>query len=465
MPPVPSLFRRAPNPLALFRRRDEDLLAGPISAFESETQAVIVRTTPYSEHMILHVLAGMVLLTIVLMSVVKLDRVVTSAGRVIPMRGNLFVQPLDRSIVKEIRVKTGQIVKKGQVLAELDPTFAQADVDQYRQHLALATAQVARLEAEQAGKPYAPGPSKAEQLQYSIWLPRQQELKQTIGGYDAQIQSAQATILKAQRDIVYYTQHSNIASKLANMDSTLEERGYGSKLKSLMSQDSRVEMERLLEEARNTLTGAQHDLENLKAQRQVAIGKWNDDIGTQLATARDDVSQTQQALTKAQKTSELISLQAPEDAVVLDIGQVSPGAIVDLNTPGSVKPMFTLTPLNGPLEAEVDITSDDIGFIQEGDPVQLKIDAYPYLRHGTMKGKILNISEGSFTLDENNTPVPAYFKARVSIDSSDLFNVPANFRLIPGMTIQGDVLVGHRTVLSYLVEGGMRNASEAMREP
>ena len=33
------------------------------------------------------------------------------------------------------------------------------------------------------------------------------------------------------------------------------------------------------------------------------------------------------------------------------------------------------------------------------------------------------------------------------------------------MTLTGDVLVGHRTILSYLVEGGLRTTSEAMREP
>jgi HlyD family type I secretion membrane fusion protein len=196
----------------------------------------------------------------------------------------------------------------------------------------------------------------------------------------------------------------------------------------------------------------------------VAIGKWNDDIGTQLATARDDLSLTQQNLVKAQKTADLVTLQAPEDAVVLDVGAVSNNSVVDLTTM-QMKPLFTLTPLNGPVEAEVNIGSDDIGFIQTGDPVQIKIDAYPFMRHGTMKGTILTISEGSFTLDQNNTPVPAYFKARVKIEESQLHDVPTNFRLIPGMTIQGDVLVGHRTILSYLVEGGLRNASEAMREP
>jgi hemolysin D len=97
--------------------------------------------------------------------------------------------------------------------------------------------------------------------------------------------------------------------------------------------------------------------------------------------------------------------------------------------------------------------------------VQIKLDAYRYIQHGFAKGVIKTISEGSFTEDDNNTPVDPYFKVRVTVTEAHLRNVPADFRLVPGMTLQGDIMVGHRTILSYLVEGALRTGSEAMREP
>jgi len=69
------------------------------------------------------------------------------------------------------------------------------------------------------------------------------------------------------------------------------------------------------------------------------------------------------------------------------------------------------------------------------------------------------------TVDENNVPVVPYFKGRVGITEVHLRNVPAEFRLIPGMTLAGDIMVGRRTIMSYLVEGALRTGSEAMREP
>jgi HlyD family type I secretion membrane fusion protein len=468
MPPVPSLTRRTSDGLvALFRRKGpDDLLAGPISAFESETQAVFVRTTPYSEHAIMHGMVFMVVLVLILMAVVKLDMIVAGTGVVVPTDGNLYVQPLATAIIKDIKVHKGDVVKKGQVLAQLDPTFAQADVDQAREHLALDIALVARLEAEQADKPYVAGPSKAEQLQYSIWLPRQQEFKRQIENFDEQIKAADATIVKAQKDIASYSEHVANAAQQENMEKTLEKDGYGSKLKTVLATDSRVEMARLLEETRNTLIGAEHDRDAL-AQRAVSIGTWMDQVGTQLATAKDDLNTTRQSLNKFEKVGELIQLTAPQDAVVLSIASnASVGTVYDPGPSGvQTQPLFTLAPVDAPLEAEVHIAASDDGFAQVGDPVNIKLDTYPYIRYGTLTGKVKYISEGSFTVDENNQPTPAYFKARVSIEGSKLHNLPRFFRLMPGMTLTGDALVGKRTILSYIIEGGMRRASEGLREP
>jgi len=452
MPRLPSLIRPAPR----------DLLAGPISAFESETQAVLVKTSPYSEHGVLHALVAFIVLSIVLMSVVKLDRVVASGGKLIPTQGTIFVQPFDRAIVRQIKVHTGDIVKKGQVLADLDPTFAQADVKQLQDHFGASSALVARLEAELAGKPYEGGSTAPEQLQESIWHQRQAELQQTLADFDARIRSDESTITRSQQDLQAYTRRLDYAKQYTAMQETLEKDGNTSKVKVLSAHDAEAEANRQVTESRNILAAAEHELDALRAQRGVAVGKWRDDIGTQLVTARDEMNQTQQSLAKASRISDLVSLRAPEDAVVLDIGSASTGSVVD--SLGVGKPLFTLVPLGGPVEAEIDISTQDIGFVKVGDPVRVKLDAYAYIYHGTAKGVITTISDGAFT-EENNQVRAPFFKARVRLDEVALRNVPDNFRLIPGMTLQGDVLIGHRTILSYLISGGLRTSSEAMREP
>jgi len=235
----------------------------------------------------------------------------------------------------------------------------------------------------------------------------------------------------------------------------------------MQATDERTEVGRLQADAQNQMAALRQTLASLQAQRQAFIEKWHSDTGTELVTVQNDLDATRQSLQKAQKLSDLSSLDAPADAVVLKIGRVSTGSVASGGgqLSPSQDPLITLVPLDAVQEADVNVSADDIGFIKAGDPVNLKLDAYRYMRHGTAKGVIKSISEGSFTTDDNNTPVPPYFKVRVTITEAKLRNVPAGFRLIPGMTLVGDIMVGRRTILSYLIEGGLRTGSEAMREP
>lgn len=442
-----------------------DLITAPISAFESETQAVIQRTSPYSDRAILHVLAAMVVLTLGLMSVVSLDRVVSGKGRVLPSQGSYFVQPLDRAIVTSILVHPGDVVRKGQVLATLDPTFAQADLRDLQHRKSSGEALVARLQAELAGKPYVPKDASPDSaLQASIWAQRRAEYAQSINDFDARMASDAAAVTRARQDAVDFQHRLEIARQAEQTYLDIQKEGYGSKLNLLNATNNRIEMERMATESQNTSIQGQNDLAAVSAQRQVFVGKWRDDLASQLVAAQTELNDTQQKLAKATKVSDLSQLVAPADAVVLKVGKASIGSVID---PGDAAgdALFTLTPLGGALEAEIRVDAKDIGFIRPGDPVRVKLDAYRYTVHGLATGLIKTISDGSFTTTDDGEVVQPYYRARVAITGVHLRNVPASFRLTPGLTVEGEVLVGRRTMLSYLLEGALRTGSEAMREP
>ena len=364
-------------------------------------------------------------------------------------------------------MKAGDVVKKGQVLATLDPTFTHADLLQLQQKQASDEAQVARLGAELSGKKYKfSATDQAQSLQGGIWLKRQAEYQSNLASFDGQIRAAEAQVAQYQADAKGYSQRMKTAQDVEKLYQPLLDKGYVSKLQVMQATDDRTEKSRLYADAQNQIASTRETIASLKGQREAYVQKWHSDTGTQLQTVRDDLDVTRQNLEKAQKLSDLVSLNAPADAVVLNVAKVSSGSVSG-GAQGSTTqdPLFTLVPLAGPQEAEVDVNARDIGFIKAGDPVQLKLDAYRFLQHGTAKGVVKTISEGSFTADENNTPVDPYFKVRVAIKEVHLRNVPADFRLIPGMTLAGDIMVGRRTILSYLVEGGLRTGAEAMREP
>jgi HlyD family type I secretion membrane fusion protein len=452
---------------ALVLRRPRDIVGDVVGAFESETAAVFLRTAPAREHVTLYALVAILFISVGLAAVVKLDRVVTGTGRIVPVGGPLYVSPFDAGIVRQVRVKEGDVVKKGQALATLDPTFTQADLLQLHQKLSSDEAAVARLEAELAGRPYRPaGVDPYQVLQAGIWEKRQAEYHSNLGDFDGRIHSAEAQVAQYQANSQEYAKRLQLADDVEKLYQPLLERGYVSKLQLMQATDTRTEVERLLADAQNQMASLRQTLASLNAQREAFAQKWQSDTGTQLVAQRNDLEVTRQNLGKAQKLDELVSLDAPADAVVLKVGKVSLGSVAGggAATAGQ-EPLFTLVPLDAPLQADVHVSAGDIGFVKIDDPVQVKLDAYRFTEHGTAEGAIRTISEGSFTTDDNGTPVVPYFKVGVVIRKVQLRNVPADFRLIPGMTLAGDILVGRRTILSYLVEGALRTGSEAMREP
>ena len=129
-------------------------------------------------------------------------------------------------------------------------------------------------------------------------------------------------------------------------------------------------------------------------------------------------------------------------------------------------PFITLMPGNTPVEAEMRISTRDIGFVRPGNSCILKIDAFNYAAHGTAEGRLRWISAGAFSVDDDGKPVDtSFYKARCSVDATHFTGVPANFQLIPGMTLTADIKVGTRSLARYLLDGVLRGFNEAMREP
>jgi HlyD family secretion protein len=164
-------------------------------------------------------------------------------------------------------------------------------------------------------------------------------------------------------------------------------------------------------------------------------------------------------LRKAERRSGLVQLQAPADAVVLEIARLNVGSVIR-----EAEPLFTLLPLNVPLEAQLEVNPRDIGRIRRADPVRLKLDALPFQRHGTLAGEVRLISEDAFEVDTPQGKTAAY-RVNVDLAAVALRDVPADFRLIPGMTLAAEIRIGERRLITYFLYPILRAVDESFREP
>lgn len=438
-----------------------------IRAFHSETETLRVEGEPLWARATVLTLAAMFCALIVLTFVTRLDRVVTSiAGKIVSSDQVNVIQALDPSIIKSIDVSVGDQVEKGQLLATLDPTFAAADVSQLREQVAGLEAQIARDRAQLDGKPLMlpvwsdPDLAKYGQIQKDYYDQQIAQYKAQVASFDAKIQLAQATIAKYQADESRYQEREEVAKKIEDMRSILAQHGTGSQLNLYTSQDQRLEMARSLEFDHSSLVEAQHTLTSTQSDREAFIQQWSTQLSQDLTTARTNLDSAIAQLTKAQKHKDLVRITANVPSVILTQSNVSVGSVLKEGDT-----LFTTMPLDTPVEAEIHILSRDVGFVRPGDRCVVKIDAFNYMEHGTAEGSIRWISDDAFTSDDDGHPVDAYYKARCSMAQMHFKQVPAKFRLIPGMTLQGDVNVGTRSVAIYLLGGVLRGFGESMREP
>lgn len=433
-----------------------------VGAFQKDTEAIQNAPDPFLARITLHLLALFVIGAITWASLAYLDKIVASEGKIISVESNIMVQPLEMAVIKKVMVHPGDVVRKGDVLATLDPTFTQADVLQLESRLASADAQIARLEAEHDGKPFVAGSDRYGYgtLQQALWRERQAQYKSQMESYEEKLARLQSNVTKYEMDRVHLNERLKVVREIENMRSSLLATQVGSKLNLLQATSDRIDIERNLVLNQNELQGNRHDLQALLAERDVFVQQWNGKIIEELTTQRNEREALREQLTKARKRQSLVQLDAPTDAIVLE---VSPNA-----ASGSVakeaEPLFTLVPVGSTMEVEAKIDARDLAFVQVGDKVRVKLDAYPYLQHGSLEGEVATISEDSFS-NKNDASGALFYRARIRLLTTMLDNVPSTFRLIPGMPVTADIKVGERRIITYFLRPILRGVDESLREP
>ena len=409
-----------------------------LDEFLAEPPPRTLRNTHYGAVALATLLIGMA-------SVLKIDIVVSGTGRLSADAPTIVLQPMQLSRIEQIRVKPGDTVRKGDVLATLDPTFAQADrAALIAQRDALAAKQ-ARIRAELDGTPYA---AADQPLEATLFRQRESQYAARIAEFDDKLTSRKADIVATEHNIASLTQQLAVAREVESMRETLYRGQTGSRLNSLESQATRMRTERDLRAAETLRNDAQQAVRTLRADRQDFGDMWRRELLESLVKLRADAAAIDEALTKATRLTDLVSLIAPEDGVVLDVAKRSVGSVLH-----EAEPLVTLVPANAPLIAEVAIGSSDVGYATAGDPVVVKVDAFPYQRFGTVAGHLRSIGEDSFA-----GPDAHYHRGQIALGASKL-------RLIPGMTATAEIKVGSRSVISYFLYPITRALSESIREP
>lgn len=456
-PPAPPAARPAPRAL-----------------IDYDFQTVL--KAPPRQRLVLWLMLSLLVAAVAWLALARVNIIISANGRLATRASAIVVQPLETSVVRQVLVKMGDRVKRGQVLAVLDPTFTEADVNELSAKLDHLRALCDRLAAEFAGRPYAPRDPDADALtQRDIWQKRQQEYAARLAALDRKAQQYAATLaahLSAARGL---EQRIKLSGEAESIYQALVAQSLASKLRLIDTSEHLVEARSQLSTNLGEQQQLRQEIAETAADRAAFIAEWQRKLAEELAQSRAERDGVAAQLQKARLKRRLAVLRAPADATVLFVADRPQGAVVQ-----PAEPLFRLIPANSPLVAEIDIETRDVARLKPGDPVTVKFEALPWEQFGLVRGVLKTLAPDtepdrnlSETAEDINSPQlkqteresPLHYRARVALTRRELRNLPPGFVMRPGMRLVAEIKVGRRSLLRYILDPITRIADESLREP
>jgi hemolysin D len=318
----------------------------------------------------------------------KVDIIAVANGRLIPAGEVKLVQPLEIGVVKQIAVTEGDHVRRGDVLVELDPTTTAADVDRIARDLLQARLDSARLSAQLAGDVSAfvaspdadPALVAAERRQLLIELAQH---RAKLDAIDQQIQAKAAERDESKANIAKIDETLPLLDEKVRMYRELLE-------KSLTSKVNLLESERQQVEAVHTRIATVHHVESTVAQIAALVQQrkqTDEEMRAQdikeLAKANQTAAQLSQDGIKARQRTGLQTLRSPVDGAVEQLSVHTIGGVV---TPAQT--LMVIVPDGSKLEVEAILPNREVGFVEVGQPAEIKIETFNYTRYGLLHGNV-----------------------------------------------------------------------------
>ncbi|MGF6483295.1 HlyD family type I secretion membrane fusion protein [Paraburkholderia sp. JPY419] len=119
-----------------------------------------------------------------------------------------------------------------------------------------------------------------------------------------------------------------------------------------------------------------------------------------------------------------------------------------------------IVPTKSEVEVEAFIENKDVGFIREGQSAVVKIDAFEYIKCGTVAARLTHVSHDAIK-DEKRGLI---YSVRVTLDRSTMEIDGRSVALTPGMGVSVEIKTGTRRVIEYLLSPLIQESRESFHE-
>jgi hemolysin D len=390
------------------------------------------------------------------------DIAVTANGQAVASSKTKVVQALDAGRVVAIHVKDGDVVKQGDALIELDATITGADAEKTQLDRAEAQLDILRLEAQLQGRTQlqsipddVPEEALLRQQQFlqskvAEQLNKMAVLEQEIIRRRAELESAEANIQKIEQTLPMLQQRLEMREKLLREGYMSELTVIENRLEVTSQQTERVVQKGKRKEAQQALRAA----ELSKAQAQA---EYRARTAAELTEAQRRWQAGQHEYTKAAYRQAHQVLTAPITGVVQQLAVHTVGGVVNAG-----QGVMTVVPQEGGVEIEAQVPNKDVGFMREGMPVTIKLDAFEFTKYGALDGVVQWIGADAVK-DEK---LGNFYPVRVVLKNMHL-PVAVNGQrpqIRIGMAVTADIAIGQRKAYEYFLGPLLKYQKESLRE-
>lgn len=420
-----------------------------------------VQETPPSpaSRAIISLIVGAFTAAIVWASFGKIDIVAVAQGKIIPSDYSKVIQPLEAGVIEAIHVQEGQYVNKGDALLDLDTTASGADHARFTNEHQAARLEIARLRALLDSKTEFDVPEGSDPkfalLQQRMLGDQLQEFQARLASSELVIQQRQAALEGAKVNVARLKATVPLLKQRVTAFKKLVDKQYVSKLQYLELKEEYINKANELAAALQQLQQDQAALAEARKNHQAVESEFKRSTQAQLSELETRSESLSNEVVKAESRTSSQRLTAPISGVVQQLAVHTIGGVV---TPA--QELMVIVPREGQLTVEAWVENKDIGFVNQDQIAEIKVEAFPFTRYGTIDGKIKTLSLEAIPLEN----VGYVYAAKVIMDRTTMQVENKTVNLSPGMNVTVEIKTGKRRLIEFFLSPLLRAAKESARE-
>lgn len=395
-----------------------------------------------------------------------LDQVTRGEGKIVPSSQTQVIQSLDGGTLAKMNVREGDIVEKDQILVVVDNSTSQFDLAGLKQRFYIASAAIARLQAEIAGENdpekiqfppdvVATAPEKVGQ-EKSLFVIRQSQLSSQQSTLKDQVSQRQQEIQEIGTKISTSRSSLDYANQQVDILEPLVRAGAASKVDLLKARQEVQNYQSEVSNAQASLPRARSALQEAQSKMKEAVATFKAESAQELAKQQADLATVTESMNEAQAKVGRTELRSPVKGTVKEIKTRTIGGVIQ-----PAADIMEIVPIEDNLLVEAQIRPQDRGFIAPNQHAKVKITAYDYSIYGGLDAQVEQISADAI----ENEKKELFFRVRLRTDRNFLVGKQGEqLPIIPGMTATVDILTGKKTVLEYLLKPILKARQTALTE-